>query len=157
MRAISKMIIVGISIVLIVGSSSVATFADDCEEYGISPICPEEYLEQETIKIDDASIPKNDNKHTHNVAIKGAYEFKGSALVNPVYTEKWLTGKTHYKIVIHNTGEYPLTVKAKRRLKTYATTKIAAGKKATVEFSDIKKTTKFYIYFNGSSFYGSVD
>lgn len=85
-----------------------------------------------------------------NIATKGKYKFGGSTGGQTLYTNFKFKGKTSYSIKVNNTGKNPITVKAKRLTKTYASTKISGGKSAIIEFSNIKKTTEFYITFEGS-------
>lgn len=86
----------------------------------------------------------------------GQYDFKGATLTQTLYTNYKFKGKTKYTFYVKNTGKYALTVKAKRLLKTYATTKVSPGKSATVTFSDIQKDTEFYLTFENSSFEGYI-
>ena len=85
-----------------------------------------------------------------NIATKGQYDFAGSTGGQTLYTNYKFKGKTSYSIKVNNTGSNPITVKAKRLTKTYASTKISGGKSATIEFSNIQKDTEFYITFDGS-------
>lgn len=92
-----------------------------------------------------------------NVA-KKSYNFSGTSNGQTLYTNYKFKGKSGYKIYVKNYGKNPLTVKAKRLTKTYATTRISGGKSATFEFSSIKKDTEFYITFDGSkmNFKGNI-
>lgn len=85
-----------------------------------------------------------------NISNKGQYDFAGSTHSQTLYTNYKFKGKSSYTMKINNTGNNPVTVKAKRLLKTYATTKVSAGKSATVQFSNIQSDTEFYIVFEGS-------
>lgn len=93
-----------------------------------------------------------------NVRTKGAYTFSGSTHSQTLYTNYKFKGKTSYTVKVNNTSSNPITVKAKRLTKTYATTKISGGKSATIQFSNIKAATEFYVTFDGSniSMSGSV-
>lgn len=95
-------------------------------------------------------------KQVWNLKTQGKYSFKGSTTSQTLYTNYKFKGKTSYTFYVKNTGKYALTVKAKRLTKTYASTKISAGKSASVTFSDIKSTTEFYMTFEGSSFEGYI-
>lgn len=86
-----------------------------------------------------------------NIAKKGKYNFKGSTKSQTLYTNYKFKGKTSYTIKVNNTGSNPITVKAKRLTKTYASTKVSGKKSATIQFSNIKKDTEFYITFDGSN------
>ncbi len=86
-----------------------------------------------------------------DISSKGQYDFGGSTHGQTLYTNYKFKGKTSYTIKINNTGKNTITVKAKRLTKTYATTKVSGGKSATIQFSDIKKDTEFYITFDGSN------
>lgn len=87
-----------------------------------------------------------------NININGQYNFAGSSNSQTLYTNYKFTGKNEYTVYVENTGKTPITVKAKRLTKTYATTKISAGKTATFQFSNIKSNTEFYIVFEGDSY-----
>ncbi|HIS63137.1 MAG TPA: hypothetical protein IAC14_12995 [Candidatus Scybalomonas excrementigallinarum] len=88
-----------------------------------------------------------------NIATKGQYDFAGSANYQALYTNYKFKGKTSYKVYIKNTGNSAITVKAKRLTKTYATTKISAGKTGSFEFSNIQSDTEFYIVFESNDSY----
>lgn len=98
--------------------------------------------------------PFTDQRPTEvwDISKKGAYPFNGSSRGSTLYTNYKFKGKTSYKITINNTGSNPITVKAKRLTKTYAQTKISAGKSAVIEFSNIQKDTEFYVTFDGQGF-----
>lgn len=66
-----------------------------------------------------------------------------------MYTNYKFTGKTSYTIKVNNRSKKPIEVTAKRLLKTYASTKVSGKKSATIQFSNIKHDTEFYIVFEG--------
>ncbi len=122
------------------------------ENIGVSNIEPTELTEDGEILEKGVSRPTE----TWDISKKGKYVFIGDPGGQVLYTNYWFTGKTHYTIKVHNTGSYTLKVKAKRRLKTYATTTIAAGDTVTFSFSGIEIDRKFYITFEGSKFSGYI-
>lgn len=93
-----------------------------------------------------------------DISKKGQYDFAGSSKSQTLYSNYSFKGKTSYTVKINNTGSNPITVKAKRLTKTYASTKVSGGKSATIQFSNIEKTTEFYVTFDGTyiSFNGYV-
>jgi hypothetical protein len=86
-----------------------------------------------------------------DIKSKGQYDFAGTSKGSTLYTNYKFKGKTSYTIKINNTGSDTITLKAKRLTKTYASTKVSKGKSATIQFSDIKSDTEFYITFEGAS------
>lgn len=100
------------------------------------------------------SIQSTDRPSTvWDISTKGQYDFAGSSHYQTLYTNYKFKGKTSYKIYVNNTGNTSIKVKAKRLTRTYATTTVAAGKSATLEFSDIYSSTEFYIVFEGNNNY----
>lgn len=91
-----------------------------------------------------------------NIRKKGRYNFAGNPGDQTLYTNYRFTGKTSYTVYIKNTGKYVLTVQARRFSKSYASTRISAGKSGSFTFSNIQKGTEFYIVFKGSSFSGYI-
>lgn len=120
----------------------------DMPSFGVSVKCPTE----NTVKPMDANKPSG----VWNIQTKGQYSFRGDSTSNLLYTDKKFYGKTNYTFYVKNTGSKSLEVTAERTGKTYASTKISAGKTAKVTFSDIKSTTEFYMTFKGSSFEGNI-
>lgn len=117
---------------------------------GISTVCPDATIQPYT-----TTLPSN----VWNIKTKGKYEFSGSQSGDKVinYTKYKFKGKTSYTIKVENNGPMALTVKALRKTKTYATTRIGKGKTATIQFSDIKSTTEFWLSFQGvCSFKGYI-
>lgn len=114
-------------------------------DVGVSTKCPD---------IEERST--NRPSKVWNIKTKGRYDFSGTANVSTLYTNYQFTGKSSYTVYVKNTGKYPITVTAKRLLKTYASTKISAGKSGTITFSNINSDTDFYVVFQGSSFSGYV-
>lgn len=110
---------------------------------GVSDISPEN-----TIATRGVGTPTK----VWNIKEDGKYNFAGSSSYQTLYTNYKFTGKTSYKVYVENTGKTPITVKAKRKMKTYASTKISAGKSAAFEFSNIKSDTNFYIVFEGDNY-----
>ncbi len=96
---------------------------------GVSPVPPDESEMQR-----GTSVPSK----VWDIASNGKYDFSG-------YTNYKFTEKNHYKVYVNNTGDSAITVTAKRSGKTYAMTKITAGKSGSSEFSNIKSSTEFYI------------
>ncbi len=96
---------------------------------GVSPVPPDESEMQR-----GTSVPSK----VWDIASNGKYDFSG-------YTNYKFTEKNHYKVYVNNTGDSAITVTAKRSGKTYAMTKITAGKSGSFEFSNIKSSTEFYI------------
>ena len=128
------------------------SYAKEVEEnpqpnIGVSTICPEQTIETRGTK-----RPSN----VWNIGSKGIYHFGGSANRVTIYTNFKFKGKTSYTVYVKNTGNYPITVKAKRLTKTYASTKISAGKEGSFKFSNIQKDTEFYLVFDGSEFNGYI-
>lgn len=96
---------------------------------GVSPVPPDESEMQR-----GTSVPSK----VWDIASNGKYDFSG-------YTNYKFTEKNHYKVYVNNTGDSAITVTVKRSGKTYAMTKITAGKSGSFEFSNIKSSTEFYI------------
>ena len=120
---------------------------------GVSTVCPDSDIQDDGgAQIKGVQRPSK----VWNLKTQGKYSFKGSTTSQTLYTNYKFKGKTSYTFYVKNTGKYALTVKAKRLTKTYASTKISAGKSASVTFSDIKSTTEFYMTFEGSSFEGYI-
>lgn len=103
---------------------------------GVSPVPPDESEMQR-----GTSVPSK----VWDIASNGKYDFSGSSHFQTLYTNYKFTGKNHYKVYVNNTGDSAITVTAKRSGKTYAMTKITAGKSGSFEFSNIKSSTEFYI------------
>ena len=119
-------------------------------DMGISSVCPDS-----TIQPYSTTIPSK----IWNIKTKGKYNFSGSQSGDKVinYTKYKFKGKTSYTIKVRNNGPMTLTVKALRKAKTYATTRISKGKTATIQFSNIKATTEFWISVQGEcSFKGYI-
>lgn len=126
------------------------------ENIGVSPICPDIADNQEN-QIQPFSIYYPTK--VWNIKSKGKYSFSGSQSGDKVinYTNYKFKGKNNYTFKVTNKGPMALTVKALRKGKTYATTKISRGKSATVQFSNIYATTEFWLSFQGvASFTGYV-
>ncbi len=87
---------------------------------GVSPVPPDESEMQR-----GTSVPSK----VWDIASNGKYDFSG-------YTNYKFTEKNHYKVYVNNTGDSAITVTAKRSGKTYAMTKITAGKSGSFEFSN---------------------
>lgn len=85
-----------------------------------------------------------------NISSKGTYNFSGSTNGQTLYSNYKFKGKTSYTVKVINTGSNPITVKAKRLTKTYASTKVSGGKSASFQFSNIQSATEFYLTFEGS-------
>lgn len=88
-----------------------------------------------------------------NVKSDGQYNFSGWSYYQTLYTNYKFKGKKSYTIYIENTGSNPITVKAKKGLKTYGSKKIAAGKTGTITLSNMDKKTEFYISFSSGNEY----
>ena len=90
-------------------------------DMGISSVCPDS-----TIQPYSTTIPSK----IWNIKTKGKYNFSGSQSGDKVinYTKYKFKGKTSYTIKVRNNGPMTLTVKALRKAKTYATTRISKGK-----------------------------
>ena len=115
---------------------------------GVSTVCPDD----EDLQTKSVNRPSK----VWNIASKGKYTFSGNPGSQTLYTNFKFKGKTSYTFYVKNSGKYSMTVKAKRLTKTYASTRISAGKSASVTFSNIKKDTEFYLTFEGSSFSGYI-
>ena len=143
-------------LLLCLPTTAVASNGHDEEEnvieanVGVSFECPDDENEGDAIK--GVSTPTK----VWDISKKGKYNYSGDPGGQTLYTNYKFKGKTSYTFYVKNTGKYPLTVKAKRKTKTYASTKVSAGKSATVTFSNIKKTTEFYMTFKGSKFKGYI-
>lgn len=126
------------------------------ENIGVSAICPDEADESEEPQIQPNSASRPTK--VWNLATKGKYNFRGTIknAEKTLYTNYKFKGKTNYTFVVKNTGNSILTVKAKRKAHIYATATIKAGKTRTVNFSNIKAATEFYLAFDGSSFSGYI-
>ncbi len=127
----------------------------DTETYnvGVSYVSPDDTSGM--ISIQSTERPSS----VWDISSDGQYDFSGSSHYQTLYTNYKFKGKTSYKIYVKNTGSTAIKVKAKRLTRTYATTTVAAGKTATLEFSDIKSSTEFYIVFeadNNYSFSGYI-
>lgn len=147
----SKKIIVSILMMLLVFGQTLPVAASendvDISNIGVSEICPDGEL---------STFGMDRPETVWNIKKKGRYDFSGSANNVCIYTNCKFTGKTSYTFHVKNTGKNPIVVKAKRLTKTYAKTDISAGKSASVDFSNIKSDTEFYMTFEGSKFEGYI-
>ena len=100
-----------------------------------------------------ASVPTKEKK----ISGSASYSYSGgtSGSGRDLFTEYKLYGSTGYKVTIKNTGSNTAKIKAKRTFKTYASTSVAKNKSATVEFSGIKKDTRWWLHASGKEIYVS--
>lgn len=172
MKNIKKIILASTMALAICSTSSVGIMAQEYQSNIDQPNISVVEIDNNTGVSYDIPV-LNDNINTrathkpslvHNIAIKGRYPFKGESANLRLYTNYNLTGKTSYRLYIKNTGNSAITMTAKKNSlisKTYASTKVSAKKTAIVEFSNIKKDTKFYVEFfaegNRYAFNGYVE
>lgn len=152
---LKKFIIIPILILLLVItalplSAHAQDITEEASDIGVSNICPDEQVGY--IQLYGTNRPAN----IWNISTKGKCNFKGNASKMTLYTNYKFKGKNQYTFHVKNTGDSSIVVKAKKLTKTYANAKIKAGDSATVSFSGIKKSTEFYLTFEGSSFSGYI-
>lgn len=94
-----------------------------------------------------SSVPSGKKK----ISGSTTYSYSGTTLSGggTLYSNYKFYGSTGYKITIKNTGSNTATVKAKRTLKTYASTSVSKNKSATIEFSGIKSDTQWWFQATG--------
>ena len=124
-------------------------FADEVYE-GVSLLAPmvqDDSLDSEMLP-NSTSRPGSDK--IWNIAKKGKYSFAGESYYQTLYTNYRFTGKNKYTVHVVNKSKEPLEVTARRILKVYTVVKVGRGATVNFNVSDIKKSTDFYLVFEGS-------
>lgn len=78
----------------------------------------------------------------------GRYDFSGLSYDQTLYTNWRFSGKSAYKIVVNNSGNSTINIKAKTFWTTFAQTRVGAGRSATVNLSGMDPGTAFYLTFD---------
>ena len=86
------------------------------------------------------------------VSKSGKYSFSGHSHYQTLYTNWQFKGRNSYTIHVNNTGSGTITVKAKSFWSTYAQTRVAQGRSATIQLSGIGSGTTFYLTFDGNEY-----